>query len=121
MREDLEHSRSRLREKETELNERLEELAKIREELEQAREELAARPETYGQESAYIEEKDGEAGAEEDAAAGEASGQKEKLRLLNENAELKARLESLRQEMGAMEQRLSFRRRRTETFSTIGL
>ena len=107
LREDLEHSRSRLREKETELNEKLEELAKVREELEQAREELAARPETYGQEPAYIEENAGEAWMEEGAETGGSSVQKEKLRLLNENAELKARLESLRQEMSAMEQRLS--------------
>ena len=61
----------------------------------------------YGQEPAYIEEEAGEAWMEEGAETGGSSVQKEKLRLLNENAELKARLESLRQEMSAMEQRLS--------------
>ena len=99
LREDLEHSRSRLREKGNGAERKAGGACESPEELEQAREELAARPETYGQEPAYIEENAGEAWMEEGAETGGSSVQKKSSVLLNENAELKARLESLRQEM----------------------
>ena len=131
LKEELEHSRIRLREKEEDLNVKLEELQKVREksagfeeelqksreesaglqealqksreELEEVRQELADRPEagTHG-EDLHTE------GTPEDSVnsagtAAYASVQREKLRLLSENAELKARLEALKQELDEME------------------
>lgn len=105
--ENLEEELRKSREEEKRLQE---ELVRSGEELEKAREELAARPEDREQESAYRDGSAGESGAEEETgeeAEEKASVWKEKIRLSNENAELKARLESLKKEMSAMEQRLS--------------
>lgn len=125
MKEQLDHSRSRLKEKEEELNGKLEELEKCRteskeleeelrksqeaakgleEELKTVREELAARHETEDSGTGYTWKKTGADGDEEGQAD---SAQAEKIRLLNENAELKVRLESLSQELKVMEERQS--------------
>ena len=118
IKEQLEHSRSRLKEKEEELNKKLEELEKchaeteslkeelnksredeerLQEELKTARDELAA-----SLEEGHEQKKAGEYTEEEWYS----SAQDDKLQLLNENAQLKERLEALNQEMKIMEEKL---------------
>ena len=101
--EELQRTKEKSAGLEQELQKMKEEAAIFQEELEKARKELSERLEAPALDAeAEAERLPGSEEAENEEYASYVSAQREKVRLLSENAELKARLEALNKELEAM-------------------